>query len=126
MTGNMSTGALRTKLLADPVLRDLMAIVELAVGPEIEAGFPKRRAAKVEIETTDGRRLEHFSPTRKGDPDNPLSDGELAGKFLELTRPVLGDAPAAALLEQLWRLDEVKDLAALPAFIPETAAGAAQ
>jgi 2-methylcitrate dehydratase PrpD len=91
---------------------------------DLSAEFPKRRAARIAIETTDGRRFEHYSPTRKGDPDNPLSDAELAEKFLEITNPVLGEDGAGAFLDHLWRLDEAGDLCALP--LNPTKASAAQ
>ena len=109
--------------LADQGLRDLIEKVEISVDADIDAEFPKRRAAKVIIETTQGETFEHYSPTRKGDPDNPLSDDELAEKFLELTDPVLGEDGAQALLDALWRLDETDDLTALPvALLKATAA----
>ncbi len=126
MTGSVRTDAFRTDRLGDATLRRLIAKVEVAVDDKIDAEFPKRRAARVEIETVSGERFEHYSPTRKGDPDNPLSDGELTEKFLELIEPILGKAPAKALLATLWRLDAVADLRALPAAIPEARAGAAQ
>ena len=47
----------------------------------------------------------HFQPNRKGDPEEPLSDADLNGKFAELVNPVLGESKARALLERLWRLD---------------------
>jgi hypothetical protein len=43
--------------------------------------------------------LERYQPTRKGDPDAPLSDADLSAKFRELTIPAIG-AEAAARLEQ--------------------------
>jgi 2-methylcitrate dehydratase PrpD len=82
--------------------------LELTVDPEIDAAFPGARAARVEIVTTDGRRASHFQPTRRGDPDQPLTDGELEAKFSELVAPVLGAAPAATLLKQLWVIDAAK------------------
>jgi hypothetical protein len=56
----------------------------------------------MEIETNDGRTFRHFQPTRKGDPEMPLTDDELDDKFLELATPVIGQAGAHALLAQLW------------------------
>ena len=111
-------------LLEDRELRDLIAKVDLSVDADIEAGFPSRRAAQISIETTQGETLEHYAPTRKGDPDNPLTDDELTDKFLEITNPVLGEDGAAAYLDQLWRLDETDDLCALP--LTPTKANAAQ
>ena len=77
----------------------------LTVDPERQAAFPGQRSANVEIETADGRLFKHFSPTRRGDPDAPLSDGELEEKYRELAEPVLGKAQADSLLASLWAID---------------------
>ena len=75
------------------------------IDPELDAAFPAQRAARVEIETRDGRSHALLQPTRKGDPDAPLSDAELEAKYLELAGPVLGETRARDLLEQLWTLE---------------------
>ena len=87
---------------------------------------PRRggRPATVEVGTVDGRRITHHAPTRKGDPDNPLGDGELEDKVRELTAPVIGEAAAARLLETLWRVDAFDDMAELPVAGPDLAPGA--
>jgi 2-methylcitrate dehydratase PrpD len=74
--------------------------------PVFSKGYPGQRASQVDIETTDGRKLSHFQPYRKGDPELPLTDDELNAKFMELAEPVLGDAGSKRLLEQLWALDK--------------------
>ena len=112
-TGRVRMDAFSEDLLKDQSLRTLMDKVDFTVDEQLTSEFPKRRAAHVAIETTGGDTFEHYSPTRKGDPDNPLTDTELAGKFLELTEPALGDG-AALLLDALWRLDEARDLVSLP------------
>ncbi len=111
--GRVRVDAFSPERLDDPVLRGLIERVELSIDDEAEAAFPGRRSATVEIETTDGRTFSHYSPTRKGDPDNPLSDGELADKFNELVEPVTGAAAAADLLQTLWSLETMKDMALL-------------
>lgn len=113
MTGGARLDAFTDELLADKALRALMDKVEVTVAPEIEAGFPTMRAADVTIETADGRSLHHFAPTRKGDPDNPLTDDELSDKFMELTATVLGEDEAASLLDTLWRVDGLDTLASV-------------
>ena len=47
--------------------------------------------ARLRVDLTDGRVLDHFQQTRKGDPDDPLSDAELVEKFDELAAVVLDD-----------------------------------
>ena len=106
--GSVRLSAVEPQRLTDPATRALMQRLELTVDPEIDAAFPGARAARVEIVTTDGRRATHFQPTRKGDPDQPLTDAELEAKYAELVAPVIGAARAAALLKQLWAIDTAK------------------
>jgi len=108
--GSVRLNAFEPDRLNDPQLRALMAKVELAADPELSRSFPRQRAARVEIETTDGRKLAHFQETRKGDPEMPLTDAELNDKYVELVAPVLGDAGARALLKDLWTLESLKSV----------------
>ncbi len=103
--GSVRLAAFEPARMADPATRALMQKIELAVDVELDASFPGQRAARIAITTTDGRRGEHLQPTRKGDPDLPLSDGELEDKFLELAAPVLGEAAARTLVARLWKLE---------------------
>jgi 2-methylcitrate dehydratase PrpD len=111
--GSVRLGAYTPERLADAELRALMARISTAVDPEIDAAFPGRRAARVEITTHDSRHLVWLQPDRKGDPELPLSDSELEHKFLELATPVIGAGPATRLLENIWALDQAADLAGL-------------
>jgi 2-methylcitrate dehydratase PrpD len=103
--GSVRINAFDPERLNDRELRALMKKIELAADPELSKRFPRQRAARVEIDTTDGRTLSHFQETRKGDPELPLTDAELNDKFLELTAPVLGKAAAQSLLKELWTLE---------------------
>ncbi len=90
--------------------RAIGAKVEHTVDPECEAAFPKARSARVEIDTADGRTLKHHAPTRKGDPDAPLSDEELSDKYSDLAAGVLGADAADRLLAKLWSVDDARSL----------------
>ncbi len=103
--GSVRLAAFEPARLADPATRELMRRIEVAVDPGLDAAFPAQRAARVAIEARDGRRGEHLQPTRKGDPDAPLSDAELEHKYLELASPVLGEERSRKLLARLWRLE---------------------
>jgi len=103
--GSVRLAAFEPARLEDAATRALMRRVEVALDPELDAAFPAQRAARVAIESRDGRRGEHLQPTRKGDPDMPLSDAELEHKYLELASPVLGEERARRLLARLWRLE---------------------
>ena len=86
---------------ADPAMHGLMERVTVSVAPDLVDAYPGRRAARVTVGLHDGRVLEWFQPTRKGDPDLPLSDLELSAKFHELVSPAMVGDPGG-LLEGLW------------------------
>jgi 2-methylcitrate dehydratase PrpD len=108
--GSVRLNAFGPDRLNDPEIRALMKKIETVADPELSKGYPGQRAAKVEIETGDGRTLVHFQPTRKGDPEMPLSDQELNDKYLELALPAIGEAAARQLLEALWSLEKLANV----------------
>jgi len=111
--GQVRLAAFTPARLADPRTRELMARITLGVDPELDAAFPSQRAARVSIRLRDGRSETVLQPTRKGDPDAPLSDAELDDKFLELATPIVGDMSAYALLTRLWRIESLPELGGL-------------
>lgn len=104
--GSVRLSAFEPQRLADAKIRALMKRIELTVDPELDASFPLQRAARVTMETHNGQCQQFLQPTRKGDPEQPLSDAELDGKFLELAAPVVGETKAKVLLARLWHLDQ--------------------
>jgi 2-methylcitrate dehydratase PrpD len=118
--GGVRLAAFEPPALANPAIRALMPRITVSLDPELAADYPGRRAAKVTVGLRDGRELFRYQPTRKGDPDAPLSDRELSDKFTELAAPVVGAAASRALLEALWHGD------ALPGPVPLLAHGAAR
>jgi 2-methylcitrate dehydratase PrpD len=108
--GSVRLNAFLEDRMNDQDVRALMKKIEVVADPELSKGYPQQRAAHVEIETNDGRTLAHFQPTRKGDPEMPLTDEELDEKFLELATPVIGEAGARALLAQLWRTETLSSV----------------
>ena len=76
--------------------------IAVSLDPALADAYPRKRAANVTVRLKDGRVLERHQPTRKGDPDMPLSDGELSAKFRELAGPAVGSAATETLLDALW------------------------
>jgi 2-methylcitrate dehydratase PrpD len=108
--GSVRLNAFLPERLEDAEVRALMQKIECVADAGLSKGYPTQRAAQVEIETTDGRRHAHFQPTRKGDPEMPLSDEALNDKFLELATPVLGDPKSRALLAELWATERLANV----------------
>ena len=103
--GSVRLAAFEKGRIADPATRALMERIEVRLDPELDAAFPRQRAARVAIEAR-GRRIEHLQPTRIGDPDAPLSDAQLGDKYLELAAPVIGERAAKEELARLWALEQ--------------------
>jgi len=110
--GSVRFAAFEPGRLQDRATRALMQKIDVALDPELDAAFPRQRAARVAIDASGGRSGAWLQPTRIGDPDAPLSDKQLEDKYLELAGPVLGEAPARGLLERLWALESAPDLGA--------------
>jgi 2-methylcitrate dehydratase PrpD len=104
--GSVRFAAFEPARMNDAATRELMAKIDVAIDPELDAAFPKQRAARVAFRTRDGREEELLQPTRIGDPEAPLSDAQLEAKYLELAGPVLGEPRARKLLADLWALDQ--------------------
>jgi len=108
--GSVRLSAFEPQRLHDPATRSLMARITKALDPEVDAGFPARRAARVTIALRDGRRFTHWQSDRKGDPELPLTDADLEGKLIELASPVIGEPAARALLARIWALTSSPEL----------------
>jgi 2-methylcitrate dehydratase PrpD len=108
--GSVRLAAFEPARMADAATRALMQRIALAVDPELDAAFPGQRAAHIRMQLRDGRVLTHLQPTRKGDPEQPLTDVELEQKFLELAVPVLGNEAASVLLGKLGRIETLDRL----------------
>lgn len=125
MVGSVRGEAFTPRWMEDTGLRALAAKVEMHLDDEAHAAFPDRRGAVVEIETVAGARHTERRRTRKGDPDDPLSDDEVIAKYRELAYPVIGEPAGEALLAALQDLEALDDMSTLPLPAPEMPARAA-
>ncbi len=93
----------------------------LAVEPD--PTLPRGVSCALEVETANGTRLQAQVDHPKGSIANPMSEGEMQGKFHMLADPVLGEGNAGQLIEWLGALEELPDIRALmERTVPGTAA----
>lgn len=111
--GSVRLDAFTEPRLTDPETSALAQKVEVILDKDIDAEFPHKRMARITLETNDGRVFVHFQPTRKGDPELPLSDADISAKFRELAGPVMGDV-AEDLLAACWSLEALGSMRDLP------------
>jgi 2-methylcitrate dehydratase len=111
--GEISGRTFTAERYRDPAVLALAARISFAADPEYSAAFPATLRNRLEVTLRSGRRLTLCRDNPKGHPGNPMSDQELERKFLGQVRGVLPDRRSRALLDQLWALDELADVAAL-------------
>jgi 2-methylcitrate dehydratase PrpD len=78
--------------------------------PDPTLPFPKSLGGRLEIHTRGGRTLVFEELIERGHPDRPLSDDELAQKFLLNARARLDARGARRALNALQRLDEAASI----------------
>ena len=66
------------------------------------------RGCRVELYLRDGRRLEKSVELPRGEPENPLSDEEIAAKFMSQASGILGERKAAAIRDSVNRLESLQ------------------
>jgi 2-methylcitrate dehydratase PrpD len=89
--------------LADPACIGLMQKVTFQHRPDFQAQFPARRFAEVYVDAGD----EVFSSgpvSAHGDPDDPLSDGEIEAKFQRYAGQVFDETSRLGMISRIWSM----------------------
>lgn len=108
--GAPTVAVLGSRSHENPEVIALMQKVSVIEDPECQARYPEATVAKITAVLKDGRRIRKEVSYHQGHFKNPMSREVVEGKFRDLALPVLGEAQAAALLKQMWRLDEAADV----------------
>ena len=96
----------------DPAVVRQKAKIQVIADESLERLLPKR-VAVVEITFSDGTTLTERNDTVRGSPENPMTSAEVSAKARDLMAPVLGSEKCAALIEKIFALEDVKNIAAL-------------
>jgi 2-methylcitrate dehydratase PrpD len=115
--GKLGAAEVDERALADPRVVRLLDAMTLAVDDDFARRFPAERWARVRITLRDGRVLVSEPARARGNPENPLSDGEMRGKYRDLASPVLGERRAQRIEKLVDALATDGD--ALPALVEE-------
>jgi 2-methylcitrate dehydratase PrpD len=108
------TDQYREERLRDPRILAFIPRVSAFIDDEIEAkGPPLRHAARLKLETTDGRIFERMLPDRRGSPENPLKPEDLEYKFRHVTASCVPAAAIDRLVELADRFESLEDVGEL-------------
>ena len=98
------------RFLSDPQLLDLVSKIKVSVSEEANRRAPEAMLCRVEVVTKSGQEYSSEVAYHKGHFKNPLSDAGVEAKFRSLAEGVLRPSRTDALLERLWRLEEVENI----------------
>jgi 2-methylcitrate dehydratase PrpD len=94
-------------------LHDFMSRVHSYVDPELDALGDELAWTIVKVTLDNGRIIQMKANVAKGTPLKPFSEIELIHKFFQCALLSLEEQRAEQLLDRLWRLDELPDVANL-------------
>lgn len=97
-----------------PESQSMQLKIKTSLDPEIEAmGYDQIRS-RVEVITKTGKVIEKWAnEAYRGGPNNPLTDNELEGKFLDCAQGVIEPAQAKAILDMVWEVEHIKNISSL-------------
>jgi 2-methylcitrate dehydratase PrpD len=98
--------------MRDPRVLAVRKLVELVGSEELQKAVPARQAI-VQIETLDGRSLNHHTRVVRGTALNPMEAKEIEAKALDLMAPVLGADRANELIVTVRDFDRIDKVSRL-------------
>lgn len=104
--------------LSSPALRALLAKIEVVANGEFTRAYeklPVEHRTRVHVAMRGGERFTGEAGGELGDLSERKSDEQISEKFRGLTEEFLGAARAKAILERLWTLETLRDVAPVPA-----------
>jgi 2-methylcitrate dehydratase PrpD len=104
----------------DPAVKAVRSRVQLIADRALmDPAAP--RSGVVEATLQDGRTVRHFTRHAPGTKENPLDAARVADKVRDLVVPVLGAKQAAAIIDRVNRIEDVRDVRELVALMTRRA-----
>ncbi len=91
--------------LHDPVLEELMSHCTVEIDPLLDAHYPDKWAAKLNVILRNGTVVHEQTDFPKGDPENKVSLNELHTKFRRLSSMLLPPSKIEAWLGQIMKVE---------------------
>jgi 2-methylcitrate dehydratase PrpD len=109
--GMLSLAQFTEDKLSDLLAIDLASRVHFILDEEINKLYPHEFPSIVEIVMKDGQKYKVKVNVPKGSVENPMPWQEVQDKFKSLARDSIGEKKAAAIIELVADLENVRDVA---------------
>lgn len=115
--GKLTQAQFAPARIHDPLLREVLACTEVIADPALNQLYPEKFPARVTIALKNGTSFQETVLFPKGDPQDPLSKGEIEAKFHGNVAALLSPARAGGLLQAIYALPDARDADALCAML---------
>ena len=114
LRGKVGTAEFTDEFVAGDSCQEMQGRIETRFDQDIEdMGWDKIRS-RIDLTIQDGTQHTRWADERyRGGPDYPLTDSELEDKLRDCAAAVVDDDTLGRLLDNIWGLDELGDVAAL-------------
>jgi 2-methylcitrate dehydratase len=113
LDGDVGPAQFEQSRIESPDVHALIDRITIEWLPELDPQWPPKRPAIIEVTTRDGRHFEERIVNPPGDPDNPLDDEQLRGKFHRLTSRVLTRSGEQSVFDAVMGIDRAPAIASL-------------
>ena len=103
--GGVTPATFAPSRIQDPALRLLIKKLKVVEEPEFTRRYPAESCTRIEVTTTDGRRVVAETSHPKGHYRNPLTDSEVEAKFRGLASGALGAEGCDRVLSEVWSFE---------------------
>jgi 2-methylcitrate dehydratase len=107
LEGDVALASFDDAHLQDPRLLELISRIQVHRSPSHTARYPRGIPNTLTVTLADGTVLSKEVEFPRGHARNPMTDAEVEEKFRRLVEPRYGPGRTAAILQRLWRLEEV-------------------
>jgi 2-methylcitrate dehydratase len=117
MDGSVTPNSFDHAHLSSPLLRKLLAVTALTENPAFTHAYerhPVQYRCRVNVRVRGGDVIVGETGGEHGDLSDAKSDAEISSTFRSFAEARLGVTRTGALLEQLWALDDLRDVAVVP------------
>jgi 2-methylcitrate dehydratase PrpD len=115
--GKLTQAQFSLARINDPLLREVLANTEVVADAALNELYPDKFPARVTIHLKSGASFQETVLFPKGDPQDPLSTGELEAKFRDNVATMLSPARADELLQAIYLLLRVQNVDHLTALL---------
>ena len=108
--GELTQKQFSAKLIADPLVREVLNKTEIIADAELNTLYPDKFPSRVTVVLDDGRSFQETVLFPKGDPQDPLTLAEINSKFQGNVAGILTSRQADKLLKAIYALPNASDI----------------